>query len=196
MDISMKKFFPLLLIVAMLTNGCRSLLPTDSSTPQNKWASYEEAQAAFEKIVPHQTTVDDLAKLGFDPLHNPNIKILTYLDVLQRFLHNQSVTKNDLPEDILACLEVKDGCQGYELNVESTKNKRYGNIPLDILGFKKNTHVTGWSFRSLLVIQGNVVTYKLSSGEPRKDKYEKKTKPLGPFQEMDNLVTRLPGLVP
>jgi hypothetical protein len=190
----MKKLLPLIMAVTLLTQGCRSLLPMDSSTPQNKWTSYEEAQAAFEKIVPHVTTVDDLAKLGFDPRHNPNIKVLTYLDVLQRFMHSQTITKADLPEDVLACLEAKDCCKGYELSVESTKNQRYGNIPLDVLGFKKYTHVTGWSFRAILVIQGDVVTYKLSSGEPKKDKFEKKTKPLGPFQELDGMVGKIPGL--
>ena len=194
----MKKFYTLCSVgsaLVVFTTGCKSLFPIEDTLPQNCWQTYEQAQAAFDKIVPHQTSLLDLKAMGFDPTNSPNIRVLTYLDVIQRFLPNQSVTKADLPPDVRYCLEAKDGCKGFELVIESTKRKRYGNLPLDILGFNKKTRVTGWSFRALLVVQRDVVTYKLASGEPNIDRMEKKLKPLGPFQEMDGVVARLPGLM-
>jgi hypothetical protein len=186
----------LLLALVPLSTGCKSvLLPMDNNyQPQNSWQTYEQALAAFDKIVPHQTSVHDLCSMGFDPTNSPNMKVMTYLDVIQRFLPNQSVSKADMPNDVRYCLEAKDGCRGYELVIDSTKRKRYGNVPLDMLGFKKSTRITGFTFRALLVVQNDVVTYKLSSGEPNIDRVEKKYKPLGPFQEVEGLAAKLPGL--
>jgi len=197
-NIPMKKFYTLCFVVSALvlfTTGCRSLFPVEDNRPQNAWQSYEQALAAFDKIRPHQTTVSDLRTLGFDPTNSPNVKVLTYLDVISQFLPNQSVTKADLPPDVRYCLEARDGCRGFELIIESTNRKRYGNLPMDVLGFKKKTRVTGWNFRALLIVQNDIVTYKLASGEPNVDRLEKKTKPLGPFQDMEGLASKLPGLM-
>jgi len=190
----MKTLLSLLMLLVLLTTGCQSLLPTERVSPDNKWRSYEEALASFEQVIPHVTTVSNLSVMGFDPLHSPNIKVLTYLDVLQRFFPSQSITKEDLPSDILECLKAKDCCKGYELIIESTNKKRFGSLPMDAMGFKKNTHITGWSFRALFVIQDGVVTYKLSSGEPKVDKKEKKGQPLGPFQSLENFLGKLPNM--
>jgi len=184
--------FVLAALVA-LTTGCRSLFPTEDNVPRNAWTKYEDAQAAFDRIVPHQTSLHDLCSMGFDPTNSPNVHVLTYLDVIERFLPNQSVTKSDLPNDVRYCLEAKDGCKGYELIIDTTKRKRYGSLPLDVLGFKKNTRITGWTFRALIVVQNDVVTYKLASGEPNIDRTEQKVKPLGPFQELDGVVARAGG---
>jgi len=196
----MKTIYAMCFVVSALvpfTTGCRSvsMFSSEGSRPQNSWKTYEQAQAAFDKIITHQTTVSDLRAMGFDPTNSPNIKVLTYLDVIQRFLPNQSVTKADLPPDVRYCLEARDGCKGFELTIELSDRKRYGNLPLDILGFNKKTRITGWKFCALLVVQNEIVTYKLASGEPYIDKFENKTKPLGPFQEMDGLAGRLPGLL-
>jgi hypothetical protein len=187
----------LLLALVPTITGCKSvLLPTDDAyQPQNNWQTYEQALAAFDKITTHQTSIHDLCAMGFDPTNSPNMRVLTYLDVIQRFLPNQSITKGDLPNDVRYCLEAKDGCRGFELVIDSTKRKRYGNLPLDMMGFKKNTRITGWTFHALLVVQNDVVTYKLSSGEPNIDRVEKKFKPLGPFQEVEGLVAKLPGML-
>src|SRR5258705_13810198 len=128
------------------TTGCRSIsmFSSEGSRPQNSWKTYEQAQAAFDKIITHQTTVSDLRAMGFDPTNSPNIKVLTYLDVIQRFLPNQSVTKADLPPDVRYCLEARDGCRGFELTIELSNLKRYGNLPLDYLGFNKKTRIPGW----------------------------------------------------
>jgi hypothetical protein len=74
--------------------------------------------------------------------------------------------------------------------VGDAKSKRYGNALLDITGFVKKTHETGWRFKGLLLIRNGVAVYKLSSGQPNQDRYEKKVRPLGPLQEVDSILVR------
>lgn len=193
----MKSFTMCLLYLALVltTTGCRSLFPSESKTSRTPWQNFDEAQAAFDKIVPHKTSVDELKMLGFDPSSTPNIKILTYLDLIQRFIPNQSITLDDLQPDVRACIEAKDYCHAYELELDLTKNKRYGNLALDVFGFKKKTKITGWSFKALIIVKDDRVAYKIRSGQPNIERYEKKLKPLGPFQELDNIVAKVPGML-
>jgi hypothetical protein len=41
-------------------------------------------------------------------------------------------------------------------------------------------------------MKDGVVVYKLRSGQPYVDKIERKTRPLGPLQEVDGLVNKIP----
>ena len=86
----------LLLILCILVSGCSSLLPSTRKDTKSPWNSYEEAKAAFDQIVPYKTTSEDLKKLGFDPFNTPNIALLTYMDVVQRFMPNPSITLREL----------------------------------------------------------------------------------------------------
>ena len=192
----MKSFTMCLTFLALvfLTTGCKSLFPSESKTTRSRWQNFDEAQAAFDKITPHKTSVDDLKSLGFDPTTTPNIKVLTYLDLIERFIPNQSITLKDLQPDVRACIESKDCCHAYELDLDISNNKRYGNLALDVFGFKKNTRITGWSFKALIIVKDDMVAYKIRSGEPNIERYEKKLKPLGPFQDLENLVTKVPGM--
>ena len=182
----------LTLLAVVLTTGCRSLLPSDSTRSRTVWTNYAEAQVAFDKIQPHQTTHAELRRLGFDPDTTPNIKVLTYLDLIRRFLPNASVSMADLHPDVRQCIENKEGCQIYELDLMVTRGHRYGNLFADMFGFMKKNHITGWDIKMLIIVKDDVVAYKLRSGEPQIDRYEKKVKPLGPFQEMEGIVSRMP----
>ena len=62
--------------------------------------------------------------------------------------------------------------------------------------FKRVTKVTGWNFQALVIIKDEVVTYKLRSGQPVVDRVEKRTKPLGPFQDLEGMASRMPGMCP
>jgi len=180
----------LLALVALvpLITGCRSLFSSDSNTVQSPWKDFAEAKAAFDQITPGQSTTDELECLGFDPFSNANVKILTYLEVMSRFLPNNSIQKADLPEPVRACLEAKDKCQAYELDLTVTRSKRYGNLFLDIFAFNRKTRETGWNFKALIVLNRGTVVYKLWSGEPNLERYETKKKPLGPLQELEGVV--------
>jgi hypothetical protein len=192
----MKYFAMCLLLLALVTTtGCRSMLPREVKRPRTHWQSFDEAQAAFDQIVPHQTTVADLKSLGFDPVSTPNVKILTYLDLIHRFLPNNSITLNDLQPDVRDCIQSKDCCHAYELDLEIVDTKRYGNVVLDVFGFRKYSHITGWSFNALIIVKDDVVAYKLRSGEPNLNRFERKVKPLGPLQELDNMIMKVPGMM-
>ena len=94
----MKSYTMCLLFLALVasTTGCRSLFPSESKTTRTPWQNFDEAQAAFDKITPHKTSIEELKSLGFDPSTTPNVKVLTYLDLIERFIPNQSITLADL----------------------------------------------------------------------------------------------------
>jgi hypothetical protein len=183
------------LALVLSTTGCKSLFPSDSKTTRSHWQNFDEAQAAFDKITPHKTSVEDLKTLGFDPSTTPNVKLLTYLDLIERFIPNESITLADLQPDVRACIESKDCCHAYALDLDIIRNKRYGNLVLDVFGFKKNTRVTGWNFRALIIVKDDMVAYKIRSGEPNIERYEKKLKPLGPLQDLESIITKVPGML-
>jgi hypothetical protein len=177
------------------TTGCRAMLPREIKTPRTQWHTFDEAQAAFDMIVPHKTTVSELKGMGFDPMSTPNVKILTYLDLINRFIPNNSITMMDLQPDVRDCIQSKDCCHAYELTLEFSDNKRYGSVFLDVFGFKKYSHITGWSFKALIIVKDDTVAYKLRSGEPNLNRYERKIKPLGPLQELDGMIMKVPGMM-
>lgn len=183
----------LCLALVTTTTGCKSLFSSSGQRTRTPWQNFDEAQTAYEKVVPHKTTVTELKELGFDPNTTPNIKILTYLDLIQRFIPNSSITLNDLQPDVRACIESKDCCHAYEMELDLTDSKRYGNLALDVFGFNRKTKTTGWRFKALVIVKDDVVAYKLRSGEPNVDRLDRKTKPLGPLQELDNIVTKVIG---
>ena len=183
----------LYLALVLTTTGCKSLFVSSGARTRTPWHSFEEAQTAYDKVVPHKTTLTELKGLGFDPFTTPNIKVLTYLDLIQRFIPNSSITFDDLQPDVRSCIESKDCCHAYELELEMTDSKRYGNLMLDIFGFNRKTKTTGWTFKALLIVKDDVVAYKIRSGEPNVDKLDVKTKPLGPLQELDNILIKALG---
>jgi len=191
----MKPFAMCLLYLALVltTTGCRGLFSSTSQRARTPWQNFEEAQAAYDKVIPHKTTLTELKNLGFDPVSTPNVKILTYLDLIQRFIPNASITLKDLQPDVRDCIESKDCCHAYEMELDLTNNKRYGNLALDIFGFDRRTKTTGWNFKALIIVKDEVVAYKIRSGEPNVDRVERRTKPLGPLQELDNVLLKLFG---
>jgi hypothetical protein len=180
----------LLAVSTLLASSCSTLLPTSHATARSRWHSFAEARAAFDRLAPGVTATNELAALGFDPAANPNVRILTYLDIIQRFMPNQSITKDELDPAVRAFIEARERGQAWEVEVSDTKVKRYGNVFLDVTGFVKKTHETGWQFKGLLLIRDGRVVYKLASGQPNLDRHEKRVRPLGPLQELDNLLLR------
>ncbi len=188
----MKAFAMCLLYLALVltTTGCKSLFSSTSQRSRTPWENFDAAQTAYDKVIPHKTTITELKSLGFDPLTTPNIKILTYLDLIQRFIPNSSITIQDLQPDVRDCIESKDCCHAYEMDLDLTDSKRYGNLALDVFGFNRKTRTTGWRFKALVIVKDDVVAYKLRSGEPNVNRLEQKKKPLGPLQELDNIILK------
>ena len=180
--------FSLLLFLA----GCSSLLPRGETLAQSPWKSFDEAQQTFDKIVPYQTTVQDLSKLKLDPLKYPNITLLNYSDVLRRFIPSPATNTRDLDPGVQDCISAKSACIGYEVDQKTLKRTRYGNFWADFLNFKRKTDIVGWRFNGVILIKNGLVVYKLTGGEPSIHEHEEHKNPLGPLQGIGE--SRLPGL--
>ncbi|AQV00244.1 hypothetical protein [Desulfococcus multivorans] len=164
--------------------GCSGLLPSSKRDTKTIWASYDAAKKSFDEIVPYKTTTEDLRRLGYDPFVAANIKVLTYIELLYRFLPNNSITKADLDEGIQDCLLAKDACTGYEVALWRRHEDRFGNVFLDLFSFRRKTKVTGWEFNAFIIMKNGLVVYKNSSGRPNIDELIDEKKPLGPFQDI------------
>jgi len=187
--VKLRMYMPLVVAGAvLLTTGCKSLFPSSSSTVQSRWHSYEQMQSAFGKITPYHTDTNGLRLLGFHPSDSPNVKVLTYVDIEQIFLPNPGSRRKDLPDAVRECIDAREQSYAYLIDLRNVSSHRYGNLFLDVLGFKRKTHEEGWEFKGLILIKDDLVVYKLSSGEPRISRDEKQTHPLGPLQEMDRAV--------
>jgi uncharacterized protein YceK len=176
------------LLIVLALSGCSSLLPRSKESTSSPWQSYKEAQLTFDKIVPGTTTRAELRGMHLDPETNPNITILNYAEVLRRFMLNQSVTLADLDRGVQECVSAKTSCLGYEVNQKLVKKHRNGNFWLDVLGFKRETHIEGFKFCGLVLIKDGVVVYKLTSGQPGIAESEATQNPLGPVQALSQRI--------
>jgi hypothetical protein len=180
----------LLVFLAAMFSGCSTtaLLPRQQKIVVTPWNSFAEAKNAFDQINPYQTKKDELEKLGFAPEVTPNIKILNYLDIMERFMPNQSITIGDLAEGLQDCLDDQEQCTAYEIIIRKYDSQRFGNVFLDLFNFRRKTTVSGWEFMALIVLKDSLVVYKLSSGRPSTDELDDAKNPLGPLQSADRLI--------
>jgi len=181
----MKRWWAIgMLAISCFNTGCSGLLPSSKRDSETIWGSYEAAKRSFDEIVPYKTTVEDLRRLGYDPFVAANIKVLTYIELLHRFLPNSSITKADLDEGVQDCLLAKDACTGYEVALWRRHEDRFGNVLLDLFSFRRKTKVTGWEFNAFIIMKNGLVVYKISGGKPNIDELIDEKKPLGPFQDI------------
>lgn len=184
-----KKSVFLMVIISILTSGgCGGLLPSVKQTTKSPWLKFEDAKKAFDRIKPNETTQEGLKQLGFDPFETPNVKLITYLELIQRFLPNESIGLEDIDPGVRACLQVRKHCQGYEVSPEMLSSRRYGNALLDLLNFRRKKVTTGWKFNALIVLKEGLVVHKIWGGEPNVSKFEDKKNPLGPLQNVDSIL--------
>ena len=174
------------------TGGCatQSLLPTQGVYTESTFETYTQVEGVVDKIVVGKTKYSDLVNLGLDLENIPNVKRLTYLDVMSKFkLDSPSrftlFNKIELPAGVLKMLAAKEEGRAYEINLERLKNQREGSVFLDVLNFRKTIHTTGWQISVLILIVDDTVEYVLYSGEKNIDRTEKERNPLGPFQGFD-----------
>jgi len=171
---------------ASALGACASwgVLPSTVETTESPFKSYQSAEDAYNQVTPFVTTVKELKARGFNPYTTPNIKVLNYLDLVPRFLPQQSMRQEDLDPAVQACLTVRDRCTGWLAEPSTSSKDRTGDVTLDVLGFERETTSTGWKASVLLLIQDSVVVYKLWSGTPTILEVKTEKKPLGPLQDL------------
>lgn len=166
----------------LLLTACQSVLPSEKASHESPWTTFDDAKQAYDLVLPNYTTVDELREVGFDPYTVPNVGILTYLDIIQRFIPNTSIKIDDLDEGIQRCIKAREACYAYEATPSRTKKKRYGNAAADMMGFRKRERIEGWTFNALIVIIDELVVYKIWGGVPNFVENKQKKNPLGPLQ--------------
>lgn len=168
----------------LLLCGCSSLLPHSKNETASVFASFDEARATIESLQPFVSDVETLKKAGIDPLKQPNTAILAYVDIVRRFLPGPAVERRDLDPGILACLDAREACRGWELTISHISRQRTGNFFLDFTNFSRRTETSGWRFNAIILLANDRVVYRAWSGQPRVDEVEINTNPLGPLQDV------------
>lgn len=170
------------MLMAGLLAGCGGMLPTAQQEVGKRWRDFDDVKKTFDQIVPYQTDMAVVRKLGFDPYTTPNMQILNHSQVVRAVLPSPLQDPATIPKGIQECMKVLDGCVGYFMEPSNVDRKRVGNFMLDFLNFKRNTLVTGWRFGALIVVIDDKVVYKQWSGQPRIEETEVRHNPLGPLQ--------------
>ncbi len=170
-----------LLPIAALV-GCASLLPK-SQTESPTFQHFDDARKAVESLVPMQSNVTTLAGLGIDPVKQPNTLILTYSDIVKRVANGSVIGKEDLDPGIVRCIEARDACRGWDVNVMRINKERNGGFWSDFFNFTRRTETSGWRFNALILLVNDVVVYRTWGGQPIVHELEVRTNPLGPLQD-------------
>jgi len=169
--------------LALSLAGCTSLLPSvqSASAPFN---TFEEARLAIDSLVPMRSSVSTLVQQGIDPVKQPNTVILTHSDVVRRFLPSTLIKREDLDPGVLACLEAREACRGWEISAERVLRARTGGFFMDFTNFSRRTETSGWRFNALILLVGDLVVYRSWGGQPNIMAVEVQTNPLGPLQDI------------
>jgi hypothetical protein len=169
-------------LVAVSSAGCSSLLPKAESETDAPWKTFDDAKRTYDSIEPGRTTLDELKQLGFDPYGNRNVTVLHFSDVVAKYAPS-SIRDEYLEPGIRECLQMPTKCSAYSIEHRQIHRDRVGNFFLDFINYRRRTEITGWRFTAVIVIIGERVVYKSWSGVPAISEVEQATNPLGPLQD-------------
>lgn len=153
---------------------------TESPTFQ----SFDAARQAVEALEPSRSGLTELREKGLTPDQQPNTVLLTHADIVRRVFNGVVLGKEDLDPGIVTCINARNACRGWELNVARITKERTGNFFADFVNFKRRTETTGWRFNALILLVNDVVVYRGWGGQPVVHEVEVNSNPLGPFQDM------------
>jgi hypothetical protein len=168
--------------------GNLGLLPYESEVKNSSFKSYGEVEAAYREISPGQTRTTDLVQIGFDSNDSPNVEVLSYLGIIERFIPRDSIRFDNLDPIVQQCITARERCTGYVFHPERLHQERLGNWFLDVLGFQRTTVNYGWSAEIVLLVMDGRVAYKVMSGKPHIEDFKHNVQPLGPFQDLGGTV--------
>lgn len=182
--------------VALGVSGCASWLPstTDLLPSQQQAAgglfdTYEQMQAAYDRIEPGATTDAALCDYGFDMARFSNAEVLSYLGVIERFVPRDSIRYDSLAKPVRDCIEVQTRCQAYVFHPGRLTKTRTGNFFMDFFGFNRITTEIGWSADVVFLVQDKKVVYKIMSAKPFIASVSSVRQPLGPLQDVSNALS-------
>src|SRR5512140_3646968 len=109
----LKTFISATFMLSLVGCGGLGLLPHETKVSSNSFQTYEQVQAAYTDVVPGATRLTDLPKLGFDTTTTPNVEILSYLGVIERFMPRNTVSFDRLAPPVQSCIESQDRCSAF-----------------------------------------------------------------------------------
>lgn len=176
------------LVVVFLVAGCSGVLPRESTADTAKFQTYEDLMTAYAKIDVGKTRLADLTGLGFDPKTTPNIEILSYIDIINRFMPTEAMTVQRLPKAVRSCIEAQDHCSAYVMHLQNSRVRHRGSVVPDLLEIERDTSRVGWSAEVLLLMRDDQVAYKVISARPYQEDQRDETQPLGPLQDLGKML--------
>lgn len=178
----MRTRLALSLLACAALAACASMLPRGRTDTPAGFASFEEAQAAVQRIVAFQTSTSELPQLGFDTVAGKNLTLIPYPDIVGRLAPHPGVPFDKLDPGIRMCIEAQAACRGYLFHYEREDRRREGSFWLDFLNVRRTTNIRGWWFDALIVVTDGKVLFRNYAGQPGTDKVDRQVNPLGPFQ--------------
>jgi hypothetical protein len=176
------------LALAAVLAGCSGILPRESDANTAEFQTYNDLQAAYDKIVPGSTTLSQLAVIGLDPKKLPNIEVLSYIEVTNKFMPQYSpITIERVPPGARACIEAQSRCSAFVFRFDRRQTRHNGNVLADIFQFHQDKVKYGWSAEIILLMRDEDVVYKVISGMPYAEERMENARPLGPLQDVDGV---------
>lgn len=172
----------LILTVLLALPGCSTMLPSASTDTPTRFANFEDARVAAERIEPFLTKTSQLKALGFDIDDGQNVTLVPYPDIMGRLAPYPGVALANLDPGVARCIQAQAACRGWLFHFGREDRKREGSFWLDFLNIRRITNIKGWWFDALIVESGGTVLFRSVGGQPRTDRVEKQINPLGPFQ--------------
>lgn len=176
--------------LALAACGGLGLLPYQTDEQTTNFKSYQAVEAAYKEVAPGHTPASDLGQMGFDSSRSPNVEVLSYLGVIERFMPRDSIRFDKLDPAVQGCIEARDRCTAYVFHPGQLHEQRTGSILLDLFGFERTTVSTGWQAEVVFLVQDGRVAYKVMSGKPNIDTSHDTVQPLGPLQDIGDTVIR------
>jgi len=180
------------LVVTLALVGCGGLglLPYQTDVQTTHFESYQAVEVAYKEVTPGRTPASELSQIGFDSSRSPNVEILSYLGVIERFMPRDSIRFDKLDPAVQSCIEARDRCTAYVFRPGQLHQERTGNFLLDLFGFERTTISTGWQAEVVFLVQDGRVAYKVMSGKPNIDTSQDLVQPLGPLQDIGDTVMK------
>ena len=149
----------LVVTLAVVGFGIASLLPRQQDANDHGIRSLKELADAYARVKPGATRASQLARLGFDT-STPNVEVLSYLGVLERFMPHDTTGFDRLDVAIQDCIEARDRCTALVFKPSETHVREAGMLSMFDVGSAKaadEAEVT-------LLVQDGRVAYKTIRG--------------------------------
>ena len=154
----------LVVTLALLGCGALTLLPHQSDSA-SEIRSLSDLAAAYARVQPGQTRASQLAALGFDST-TPNVEVLSYFGVMERFMPRDSTGFDHLNSAIRDCIiEARDRCTAIVMTAGDARRSHGGGV-LAAIGFGPAAAAAQVPEVTLLVQNGRVA-YKMITGMPQ-----------------------------